>query len=99
MALTSKADLIREARKNLGEPDSESSTIKTLLDALEAFYMNGCADEVSGDVEGPTGHFYRVSRWIVTTDSQGFKSVDGWPNVMAAEKAFGDADCEYREWA
>lgn len=42
------------------------------LEALESIYMDGFADAVDGDVDSEIGHFYRVGRCIVCTDSQGF---------------------------
>jgi hypothetical protein len=85
---------IEDARENFGD-DGE---ILTVREACEAYYMSGFADEESGDVEAPTGHFYRVGRYLVTTDSQGFHSWDRYATERDAETAFGDADCEYAEW-
>jgi hypothetical protein len=74
--------LIEDARKSLDDP-----SIATVLDACEAFYLNGCADEMAGDVDAG-GHYYRVDRWIVRTDSQGFHYLDPYPTVEQAERAF-----------
>ncbi len=66
-----------------------------ILDACEAFYMNGCADEVSGNVESSLGHFYRCHRWIVVTDNQGFKDVQTFDTEAEAEIEFRSRDEEY----
>src|SRR5215813_5271397 len=86
--------LIEEAQKNFGE-----SGIETLLDALEAYYLSGRPDEESGHVESPTGHFYRVDRWIVTTGSQGFREVDSYYDEAEAHATFEILEEEYFEWA
>lgn len=62
-------------------PDDE---IIDVLDACEAFYMNGMDDEQVGDVD-TTGHFYRVDRFIVATDSQGFHTCHTFETVAEAE--------------
>jgi hypothetical protein len=67
-------------------------------EALEAIYMDGCADQVSGDVEAPTGHFYRVGRQIVETDSQGFKNFNSYTTEAEAEAEFDRLDNLYDEW-
>lgn len=63
---------------------------------LEEIYMDGCADEVSGDVESPTGHFYRVGSQVVVTDSQGFSDVTDYDSEVEAEWAFQELDESYR---
>jgi hypothetical protein len=73
-------------------------TVKTILEALEAFYGNGFADEVSGDVDSPVGHFYRVDRWIVSTDSRGFRDVWNYANIAEAKREFQLLDEEYSKW-
>jgi hypothetical protein len=60
--------------------------------------MDGCADEVSGNVDAPTGHFYRVAAQIVTTDSQGFSSVTSFDSLAAAKAEFQRLDAEYAKW-
>lgn len=90
----SEYQIIKEAQENYGE-----TGIETLMDALEAFYLSGCPDEESGDVESPTGHFYRVDRWIVTTDSQGFKEIDDHLSEESAKRTFENLENEYAEWA
>ncbi len=67
-------------------------------DELEAIYGNGFADEISGDVEAPTGHFYRVGHQIVHTDSQGFTDVNTYTSVEHAEIEFDRWNEEYMEW-
>jgi len=66
----SESEIVTQARTDLGEPE-----IETLLDALEAFYLNGFSDDQTGDAEYADGHCYRVHRWLVWTDSQGFRDV------------------------
>ena len=65
---------------------------------LEEIFMNGFADEVSGDVESPMGHFYRVENQIMFTDSQGFSEVSNFKNEETAQKAFMEIDVEYSSW-
>lgn len=69
----------------------------TLLDALEVFYMNGFTDEQGGSVD-ENYHYYRVHRWIVTTDSQGFKEVETYDSEREAIDAFLAHERENREW-
>ncbi len=88
---TTKAEIVLRA-KNL------ESEVSTLLEALETFYLNGTADEISGDVDSPVGHFYRVDRWIVTTDSQGFHSVWNYATIEAASSEFHRLDEDYSQW-
>ena len=61
------------------------------LEACEAFWVNGCADEQDGDVEGPEGFFYRVSRWVVDVDNFGFRNITEHGNEQEARDDF-----EYR---
>lgn len=65
-----------------------------LLAALEAFYMSGSADELNGDAD-TFGHFYRVHRWIVWTDSQGFRDVETYDNEDEARQAYSAYETEY----
>jgi len=67
-----------------------------LLSALESFQMNGCPDEQSGDVECFM-HFYRVDRWIVTTDSQGFREVLPFNTESEARFNFNELEREYSD--
>ena len=73
--------LIKDVEDVFGEK------VANTLEACEVFYMNGLADEICGDVDGG-GHYYRVDRWIVRTDSQGFHYLDPYPTVQMAERAF-----------
>lgn len=82
----------------ISQARSIDSTVAALLDACEAFYGHGVTDEVSGDVEAPTGHFYRVDRWIVTTDSQGFRELDEYETAELAAAVFAERDSTYRAW-
>ena len=74
------------------------SNAELTLDECEAVYMDGCADAVSGDVEAPTGHFYRVDNCIVATDDRGFKSFDAYEAAWEAADVFASLDEEYGEW-
>lgn len=91
--MKTEQQIIDEAEQHFGPVNPG-----TLLEALEAFYMSGSADEVSGNVEAPTGHFYRVDRWIVTTDSQGFKSVTEHDTEITATYGFDVLESAYAEW-
>lgn len=82
-------ELISQARQVFADV-----TIETALDACEAFYMSGSADEVSGDVDTYV-HFYRVHRWIVRTDSQGFRELDTYNTEADAREAFETLDRYY----
>lgn len=84
-------DFIREVNKNLG------GEYDTLLDALEAVYMDGFADETTGDVDW-IGHFYRVERWVVVTDNYGFNSVRTFDSVKDAQSYMEEMGSEYGEW-
>lgn len=77
-------NIILEAKRN-----SEGFyPIDSLLDALESFYLCGFHDDVCGTVE--TGcHYYRVSRWIVQTDSQGFHEIFSHDSEKEAVIEFG----------
>lgn len=65
-------DFVTETAASLGPGDD---SIHNLLTALESVYMNGVADEQHGDVDGPTGFHYRVSRFVVAVDSDGGKTI------------------------
>jgi hypothetical protein len=86
-------EFVRQARVDW--PDAK---IDTVLEACEEYYMNGTYDDVSGDVEAPTGHFYRIGRYIVVTDSQGFSEFHNYSNENEAVEAFSDMDEEYAKW-
>jgi hypothetical protein len=96
--MTTEKEFIRQAKvdwpelENLGRP-------ATMVDCLDEYYLNGTYDDVSGDVESPTGHFFRIERWIVVTDSQGFRHLEPYPNEEQAKKAFEKLDNEYAEWS
>lgn len=96
---TSEEQIIGEAARAFAGEVFGRSPKHRLLDALEAFAGNGSADEVSGNVESPTGHFFRVDRWIVVTDSQGFRDVQTYDTESEAEVAFRSMDEEYIQWA
>lgn len=64
-----------------------------LIGALEAFYGAGACDEQAGDVE-TVGHFARVDRFILRTDSAGFLSVEEHGTAYAAETRMTQVDAE-----
>lgn len=68
------------------------------LQWAEELYMHGMADEVSGNVEAPMGHFYRVERWIVMTDSQGNNDISEYDDEKRAMAEFQSRDDEYSDW-
>lgn len=68
------------------------------LEELDEIYGNGGTDQMSGDVEAPTGHFYRVETQIVVTDTQGFRSVFNFRNEDEAKAAFAKLNKEYLNW-
>jgi hypothetical protein len=85
----SEDEFMEEATESLGD------TCTTVMEACEAFYMHGVADEVSGDVESSLGHFYRCHRWIVVTDNYGFKDLQTFDTEAEAEIDFRSRAEEY----
>jgi hypothetical protein len=61
---------------------------ENVLEACELFYGCGAEDEADGDAD-TFGYFYRVHRWIVWTDSQGFHDIETFDTEAQAEKQFG----------
>ena len=89
---TTKAQMIEAARKL-------DAHVKTIMDALEAFYGNGFTDEIGGNVECPsTGHYYRVDRWIVTTNDRGFRDVWIYGTIAEAQAEFQKLEDEFSKW-
>lgn len=86
--ILSKDDIIAQARSHLNEDVSD------VLEACEAFYGHGFSDDSDGDVE-TFGHFYRVHRWIVWTDSQGFHDLETYDTEEDAVKSFGNYSRDY----
>jgi hypothetical protein len=78
----SEDELIAQAKESF-----TGRTEYDLLQACEEFYMNGSADEFDGDAD-TFGHFYRVHRWIVWTDSQGFHEVETHDTEAEAKEAY-----------
>lgn len=64
------------------------------LDRLETVYLDGCADDVIGDVDA-LGHYYRVGRYIVQTDSQGFHEVFTFDTLEAARHKWQEIEAAY----
>lgn len=71
---------------------------RTVLRACNEIYMHGFADEQSGDMEAPTGHFYRVARWLIETDSAGFDYLSEFITEREAQEYFHVLDMEYSAW-
>lgn len=68
-----------------------------LIDALEAYWGNGSSDESCGDAD-TFGHYYRVDRWIVRTDSQGFATPETFDTEQEAKDAFQKIEAEWLTW-
>jgi hypothetical protein len=86
-------DFITTVRRNLGEP--ELSTVK---DAVLALHGHGVADDVTGDVEAPTGHVILADRWIVLTNSQGFTTLEDFDSAETARERFAAYEDAYADW-
>ncbi len=80
------------------DPTNGAIIGQDVLNACESYYLSGFHDELSGDSEAPTGHFYRIHRWIVTTNSQGFRFLDTFDTEDEAQKEFNNLEAEYSEW-
>lgn len=97
-----EAELIDEAIEAFGDlgADRIGQKIGELGLALEAFFMNGFHDEEGGTIEWGLGHRYRVDRWVMWTDSQGFHSIEAFQtDTLAAQQmdAYDEADTEMEE--
>lgn len=69
------------------------------LEELEETFMNGFADDVTGDTDsGPIGHVYRVGRYLVFTTSTGAHDVHEYDQVEKAVDSFNEYAAEYEEW-
>ena len=88
---TTKAEMIERAK------DLDPS-VKTIMDALEAHYGHGFTDEMSGNVDSPVGHFYRVDRWIVVTNDRGFRDVWNYGSITEAKTEFQLLEDEFSKW-
>lgn len=62
---------------------------------LAELALDGVADEESGDVEAPTGHFYRVGRYVVVTDSRGFSELHDCGTAASAAAYFDGLELDY----
>ena len=91
----SEEQIIAEAEKQFGPLEDRPGK---LLAALETFYMCGMPNELSGDVDAPTGHFYRVERWIVCTDSAGTHELRAYESEGDACLAFTELEREFSAW-
>ena len=86
--LKTEAEVIEFAVTNFGPLQESTANPGLLLAALEAISLNGFDDESGGNVEYSVGYFYRVGKWIVTIDNQGFKDIETFEDQSAAEHAF-----------
>lgn len=66
--------------------------------ALEEVWLDGMADESTGNVDSPWGHVFRVHSALVHTDSLGF--VTGWryADEATAERVMAGEATAYAEW-
>lgn len=78
--------------------DLSTSGIESVLDACEEYYGSGFTDASAGETECPTGHFYRVDRWIVQTDSLGFRELNTFDSEADAIKEFENLQAQYDAW-
>lgn len=91
--MTTEEEFIRQAKL-----DWQDQNISTIKEALEACYMNGDYDDIGGEVEAPTGHYYMIENWIVITDDLGNKTVTAYPTEEEAEKVFDLLERDYTIW-
>lgn len=91
--MTTEEEFIRQAKL-----DWEDTPINSIKDALEACYMNGDYDEIGGDAEAPTGHYYQIEHWIVVTNDQGFSTVHTFDTIEKAEEAFELLERDFSQW-
>ena len=82
----------------IGPGRTEGNADRRLANALAYLVDIGCEDERSGDVESADGHFARIARWLVVTDSSGFVTVTDCDTTDAARELFAAADHEYGRW-
>jgi hypothetical protein len=94
-----EAQVIHFAETNFGPLVESTGSPGLLLAALEAIAANGFDDQRGGNVESATGYFYRIGRWIVGVDGQGFKDVTTYEDQSRAEYAFESLNREFiQEW-
>jgi hypothetical protein len=101
-------ELISQARDDLSEDlpdvasmsaeDADAIRDEAILRACEAFYGHGFSDDQLGDADG-FGHYYRVSRWTVETDSRGFSAVTEHGSEREAIEWWQTLEDEYAEWS
>ncbi len=80
------------------DPSNDVLVGQDVLNACEAYYLSGHYDDLSGDSEAPTGHFYRIHRFIVTTFSSGNRYLNTFDNEDEAQKEFNELEAEYSDW-
>lgn len=76
------------------------SPVTTRPESMEDynFYLEGFADDITGDVESPSGHLYRIESRITCTNSQGFSETYIYANEDDAKKVFEWAREQYHSW-
>lgn len=89
----SEDELVQQARDNLGE-DIEAGP-RALEEALLAFWGHGFSDESEGTTD--FYHVFRVHRWLLYTDSQGFTTISPYDTEAEAIQAM-DA-CREELWS
>jgi hypothetical protein len=95
--MSTPEEIIKIAERVTGQR-RESGSKWLLENALESIYMSGFSDESAGNVESPTGHFYRVGKWVMVTDSQGFKSLHSHETESDAMAHYNELDREFSAW-
>lgn len=75
-------------------PGRYEGTDSVLAATLDALVMDGQADDETGDVDS-LGHLARVGRFLLWTDSQGFRTAEACETEDAARAEFAAFDAEY----
>lgn len=68
------------------------------LRACECIHAHGGVDAESGTVDASTGFFYRIDRWMVVVDQQGFLHLLTYETEDECRRAFNALDDEYSDW-
>lgn len=84
-------EFIAEAKGAYSDMD-----ISTVLQACEAHYLNGFADDITGDTDW-IGHYYRVDRWIVETTPTGVNILHTFATVEDAISTIQEIENDYAE--
>jgi hypothetical protein len=76
---------------------AEDNRQSATLAACEVFYGHGFSDDSLGSVED-FGHYYRVSRWTVATDSRGFTDLTEHGSEAEAVQWWKTLEAEYDDF-